>query len=586
MHKDKNQEDLVSRLELISNRYTFAMQFFSEIGKKEKAKYRAQDNNRLNDIRQHPEYEAAFTEAAPLISVIIPTYSRSEIVIERTIPSILAQTYQNWELIIVGDKMDEEHATRLAEIKHPKIRFINLTQRGRYPTEKGPRWYVAGIKPINFGMRIAKGRWIAHLDDDDEFMPNHLESLHALAQKSKAEWVHARVRFIEESGNEIGWVGSPIPAEGEIARISSIYHGHLKTFRYNPNCWRYFCPGDWDLWERFLSMGIRHAHLPKITATHHGGISRVDEAISPPPAARIIAPDQSVTPSGQHSAPPSPPNFARTLEVQYSPILQAPLTPTVLRICRNHLRRLICKAPVIGKILRALPRKPPQTICFVSATRKSEEAFWKEAPLGQSLQRLQDTEYISVLIRYDNKDGLPAVYNAALATARDSDIIVFLHDDVWLNDVNLIEKLRFSLSKFDLIGVAGNKRRKDKQPAWLFSELARGQFIWDWANLSGTIFHGTPNQFSLMEYGPGPTECKLLDGVFLAVRTSSAIQTNLLFDPTFSFNFYDMDYCRNATRRGLTLSTWPIDLIHQSAGNFGSPGWQSAYASYLDKWKN
>jgi len=64
------------------------------------------------------------------------------------------------------------------------------------------------------------------------------------------------------------------------------------------------------------------------------------------------------------------------------------------------------------------------------------------------------------------------------------------------------------------------------------------------------------------------------------------MEAGLQFDPRFSFNFYDMDYCRNATRRGLSLSTWPIDLIHQSAGNFGSPEWQSAYASYIDKWGN
>lgn len=274
---------LREQFQQLSRRYVFAMQFFAESARVEKEKRRAGDRERLQAIRQTADYEKAFSDTNPLISIIIPTYSRAQIVIERTIPSVLAQTHNNWEVIIVGDRMAEAEAARLAEIDHPRIRFVNLKKRGRYPTEKGPLWYVAGIKPMNFGLRIARGEWIAHLDDDDEFMPDHLEKLLSLARQQHAEWAHSKVRFLDDNGIDAGTVGSPLPREGSIARISSIYHHKLKTFRYNQGAWKYFSPGDWDLWDRFLSMGVRHTHLPLITAIHHGAIERVDEAISTAP---------------------------------------------------------------------------------------------------------------------------------------------------------------------------------------------------------------------------------------------------------------------------------------------------------------
>jgi hypothetical protein len=75
-----------------------------------------------------------------------------------------------------------------------------------------------------------------------------------------------------------------------------------------------------------------------------------------------------------------------------------------------------------------------------------------------------------------------------------------------------------------------------------------------------------------------------LDGVFLAARKSTLMEKNCLFDPRFDFNFYDMDFCRTARQKGLTLGTWPICLTHQSAGQFDSARWHKSLRLYLDKW--
>jgi hypothetical protein len=56
------------------------------------------------------------------------------------------------------------------------------------------------------------------------------------------------------------------------------------------------------------------------------------------------------------------------------------------------------------------------------------------------------------------------------------------------------------------------------------------------------------------------------------------------FDERFTFHFYDMDFCREVERKGLRMGTWPISVVHESGGAFGSQGWQDGYAKYLAKY--
>ncbi|WP_426662766.1 glycosyltransferase [Rhodanobacter aciditrophus] len=272
-HTDTAQ--LQQQCEKLQQRIGLMQQFFDEHGLREKTRLRAGDAARLERIRSRPDYDEAYGER-PLVSIVVPTYNRAGLIVERTLPSVLRQDYPHWELLIVGDCMDASQAAILHEAAQsdPRVRFHNLRRRGRYPALKGPKWYVAGIKPMNFGLRLARGAWIAHLDDDDEFLPDHLSNLLRTARENRAEWAHGRVRFLDDHGREQGVVGSATPRFSEIARIGSLYHAGLKTFRYNPGCWKYFYPGDWDLWERLRDMGVRHAHSEAVTAIHHGDYFR------------------------------------------------------------------------------------------------------------------------------------------------------------------------------------------------------------------------------------------------------------------------------------------------------------------------
>jgi GT2 family glycosyltransferase len=220
-------------------------------------------------------------------------------------------------------------------------------------------------------------------------------------------------------------------------------------------------------------------------------------------------------------------------------------------------------------------------IDIVTATRLSSEAFWAESALGKSMLRLAQDGRFGVRVALDNRRGLPEIYNTVISGST-ADILVFVHDDVWIDDTFFADRIIDGLAHFDVLGVAGNTRRLPAQPAWAFAD-ARLQWD-DRANLSGSVGHGSSSSGPVTRYGPVPAACELLDGVLLAARRETLQHKGVRFDPRFDFHFYDMDFCRSARAAGLSLGTWPISLTHQSGGAFGSPNWRSGYRDYLDKW--
>lgn len=229
-----------------------------------------------------------------------------------------------------------------------------------------------------------------------------------------------------------------------------------------------------------------------------------------------------------------------------------------------------------------------QKIRLVSATRLSQSEFFKSAPLGRSLpvyRTFPKRQAIELRLFPDNREGLSSVYNTAIEEARsDPAVLIFIHDDVYLSDYYWAEHLHHALQHFDLVGLAGNKRRVPRQASWMFLD---GQFTRDtYDNLSGVLGHGDPfpNLRQLSVYGEPGQEVKLLDGVMMAIRSEVLIERDLRFDPRFTFDFYDLDFCRQAELRKIRMGTWAISVVHASAGALGVDSWRTAYQTYLAKY--
>jgi GT2 family glycosyltransferase len=220
---------------------------------------------------------------------------------------------------------------------------------------------------------------------------------------------------------------------------------------------------------------------------------------------------------------------------------------------------------------------------FVCATRETREGFYTNTALGRSL-RLFEAPWVELRLSDQNRLGLPRIYNQAIRDAKeDPAILVFIHDDVHLCDFFWPYHVLNGLESFDVIGLAGNRRRVPGQPSWAFVDK---ELNWDAPeHLSGVVAHGKgfPPE-DVTSYGPPRAEVKLLDGVFLAARSETLLNKSLEFDERFDFHFYDLDFCRQAEMRQLRMGTWMIALIHESGGSFGSPAWRSGYQKYLEKW--
>jgi glycosyltransferase involved in cell wall biosynthesis len=213
------------------------------------------------------------TDLNPLISVIIPTYNRGKILTERTIPSVLSQTYHNFEVIIVGDHCTDDTEQLLGGINDKRIRYINLSKRGKYPQDPWFRWLVAGSVPRNTGLKLAKGEWIAPFDDDDEFSHDHLESLLNFALEKDYELVYGAVEMQNEEGKWAKCGSTPLRKDN-ICHMSILYHSKLKLLKYNPASWKIREPDDWNLWRRMQEAGVKIGFLDRIVGKHHREFTR------------------------------------------------------------------------------------------------------------------------------------------------------------------------------------------------------------------------------------------------------------------------------------------------------------------------
>lgn len=123
----------------------------------------------------------------PLVSVIIPTYKRTHF-LKLTIESIFNQTFQDFEIIVVDDGTSSDDNSFLCE-KYEKVKYIKIKNSG------GP------AKPRNIGIKEAKGKYLAFVDDDDIWLSTKLEKqVELLEQNPDFGLVHGCCEVINEDG--------------------------------------------------------------------------------------------------------------------------------------------------------------------------------------------------------------------------------------------------------------------------------------------------------------------------------------------------------------------------------------------------
>lgn len=192
-------------------------------------------------------------ESAPAISILMPTYNRS-VFLRRAIESVFRQTFSNWELIIIDDASTDETPDVVAEFAARDPRVISIrNEKNIYP----------GIsKILDRGMAIARGNYIARLDDDDYWTdPDKLAKQYTFLE-SHPDYVVVGSGMVVVDNNEktlYRYLKKETDEEIRRSALSANPFSHT-TVMFNADVakkvggygdWRY--AEDWNLW---LKMGL------------------------------------------------------------------------------------------------------------------------------------------------------------------------------------------------------------------------------------------------------------------------------------------------------------------------------------------
>ena len=189
----------------------------------------AENRRRLHALRARADYEQAYVDPDPLVSITVPTRGRTQLLTERALPSLLAQTHANLEILVVGDAAAPELEQAVLALGDPRIRYANLSQRISAHPDPRRHWLVGSTMARNEAARRASGRWLLHFDDDDHLRPDTLASLLRVAHEQRAEVAYGGFEEHHPDGAGSTGLGFP-PRLGCFSWAGALVHTGLRFF--------------------------------------------------------------------------------------------------------------------------------------------------------------------------------------------------------------------------------------------------------------------------------------------------------------------------------------------------------------------
>lgn len=193
-----------------------------------------------------------------LFSIIIPTYNRAEL-LKRCLDSVEAQTYTNWEAIVVDNYSEDNTEEVVKSFNDPRIVYV-----------KNHNYGVIAVSR-NKALDVAKGDWVAFLDSDDCWLPNKLEYVlpylndydlvyHGYRQNipKRNLWHKRECYFYEIKEPTVGYVlqrGDPINPSCTVVRRSSI--GDIRMSEGK----ELIAVEDYDFFLQLIAKGIKIKYL-------------------------------------------------------------------------------------------------------------------------------------------------------------------------------------------------------------------------------------------------------------------------------------------------------------------------------------
>ncbi len=223
----------------------------------------AENRRRLFALRADPDYDTAYTDPDPLVSVTVATWQHTDALVQRALPSLLAQTHGNLELLVVGDAAAPEVAERVAALGDARVHYANLTQRITGHADGDRHWLVSSTMARNQAASRARGRWLLHFDDDDHLRPSAIASLLELARSERAEVAYGGFDIHRADGQVTETLCFP-PQPTRFGWQGALLHGGLRFLERELIAAALELPGDVYMLERALRAGVRFAMLEQV----------------------------------------------------------------------------------------------------------------------------------------------------------------------------------------------------------------------------------------------------------------------------------------------------------------------------------
>ncbi|MCL5951129.1 MAG: glycosyltransferase [Chloroflexi bacterium] len=217
----------------------------------------------------------------PKVSVVIPTYNRAQLIRE-TLRSVLAQTYHDFEVVVIDDGSTDNTQEALVAYGS-QIRYFRKDNGGQASAR-------------NLGIRVASGEYIAFLDSDDLWLPSKLEEQVTTLVTARTKWVYCDAELFDgATGRTVGLYSrqNNRPYEGHVARqlllndfIASptpiIHREVFDRVGYFDESALLRSREDWEMWLR-IAPHYSVAYLAKPLARyrlHSGSVTRGQDILT------------------------------------------------------------------------------------------------------------------------------------------------------------------------------------------------------------------------------------------------------------------------------------------------------------------
>ena len=207
---------------------------------------------------------------------------------------------------------------------------------------------------------------------------------------------------------------------------------------------------------------------------------------------------------------------------------------------------------------------------------KTDEEFQK-LPIYPSLKKQYEANSPNVDFHVfkDNNRGLSVCYNEILRDPKHSNkTVLFVHDDVVIDDLFLYEKL--IESPYAITGLAGAKsfNKQSGKLAWHLSASP--------SDYVGEVSHANPEgKIWTTVFGPTKSRALTVDGLFISCKVNEL--SGVEFDENFNFHFYDIAFCLRANDKKVKCGVLPIHVIHHGLGDsMLTQDWETASIKFRE----